>query len=1338
MNDEKPFAFRAGQRLHLVRHLRVLIALLCLAGIYGMGGIGAAMAASDGRDLARPVPRIAVISIELAQQPTLMRAAAARQAPGMSIDLFGLGGGHLPGIESADLGGYDLVIVEGVGPRLAQHRARFDAAARRTRVLVVNGDEWVRGNVPRAAVPDAIKYWRNATVENYARLFDYLGVHLLGMRRDVRPPIEYPDHAFYHPDHPQDFADLGAYLAWMGRRHADAASRPRVGIVFYRSLALGDNAAVVDALIEQTLRQGGLPIALWRSDSRDSLRHLRGADGKPAVDALILCASQIDYADHRAGIREAQALGVMVLGCTTDYTRDPAQWRADPGGFSPDRSGQLALSEANGIVEPMMVGARSVRDDGAVVHQPIAEQVSWRIARALAWARLHRLSNADKRLVIAYHSEAADRADVGSDPDTYLDAQASLAALLRRLRGDGYDVGDGPLPDAQALAVRLARDGANVSAGLWDGAGHAGDADPRARQARAELARRLAEGSAVAIPEADYLAWYRELPQALRTATEARWGPPPGRLMVHTDDDGGRSIVIPLLRFGKVALAPHPVWGYLQDAGALVSTDALPPHHQYIAFYLWMTRVYRADAYVPIFTQLSLMPGKQQGPARDDWVGALIGDLPHIQPTPLQANGGIGNKRRASAVTIGFMPPLAQAGLPPALAALSERLESAGQAGADDAARRAVRAMAQPHARELDLDPETADWPELASALRGYLDEVAAALTPVGGHVLGQPPQGETAVRMVHAMLAGDTADPPAMDQVRAVMAGTAGTVGTTGTTGTTGTAGQVPAALAARIRDYAGRIAAAPREIDAVLEALDGRYVEPGPMADAVRNPDALPPGRNPYTFATRRLPTAQAWETGSRLADELIESYRRQHGSAPRKVAFVLWSVESTQNEGVIEAQILRLLGARPVWNPRGEVVDVTLDERAALGRPRVDVLVTTSGTYRDHFADKIAMLAKAVRLAAASPEPDNGVRATSLATAQQLRASGVADGEARRRADRRIYSTAPGAYSPSTQFAIKAGTDWSDARLSRLYTDRLGHAYGETDSGEQDAGGFIAQMAGVEAAVFSRSSNAYGLLDTSMPAAYLGGIGMAVREHTGRQVENYVADLKDSRPRTARLEPLARAYGRELQARYFNPAWIRSMQDSGYNGARYMADLPAHLLLWDVTTPELVSDADWAEVKSVYVDDKHGLGLDAYFAQHNPHARQHLLETLLAAIDRGAWQAGEAERRELEQALEQSIARHGQDCALPSCRNAEVARLEQPAPAAAPVTPAAPVAEAPAKTAIEPGQAAQATVNVEGYALEPRIPTPVRVIDQGLWMWWLVAAALFAVGVARRPRW
>ncbi|MFJ3460228.1 cobaltochelatase subunit CobN [Achromobacter spanius] len=1273
-------------------------------------------------------PRIAVVSIEVAQQPTTLRAAVQRLAGRFQIDLFGLGSGQLPGIDNVDLTAYDLVLVEGVGPKLAQYRSQFDAAGARTRVLVINGSQWLRGNVAADSVPDAIVYWRNATVGNYVRLFGYLGARLLGMPGDVEPPVRYADHAYYHPAHAQAFESREDYMAWMGQRLPDASARPRVGILFYRSLALGENTGVIDALITQVEHQGGLPVPIWRSDSRDSLQSFMGPDGRAAIDVLILCASQIDYRDHRAGVEQARALGITVLGCTTDYTRTPDEWRRDIGGFAPDRSGQLALSEVSGIVEPMMVGARIVQPDGAVRHVPIPEQIEWRVARALAWARLHRMANHDKRIVVAFHSEAADQADVGSDPDTYLDAQASLAALLRRLQAEGYDVGGAELPDAAQLAQMMARDASNIDGGLWDPSQPARE-PAQTQAAQIETARRVRDGNAVLLPEADYLRAYARLPQALRAQTEAQWGPPPGRLMVHTDADGKRAIVLPILRFGKIALMPHPVWGYLQDAGALRSTGALAPHHQYIAFYLWMQQAWQADAYLPIFTQLSLMPGKQQGPSRDDWVGALIGNVPHIQPTPLQANGGVGNKRRTQAVTIGFMPPMGRLPAAPHVQALRQALGQAIEAAspAAPATQEAVRAAAQPFATALDLDPRTADWSQLAAALQAYLQELDSAVTPIGGHILGQAPGPDTVASMVQAMLAGDSADAPAIGAVRAVL---------------DGNPSALPPDVSARIQTYAERILAAPREMDAVIGALAGRYVTPGPMADAIRNPDALPPGRNPYTTETRRLPTRQAWKQGAKLADELVANYQREHGAPPGKVAFVLWSGESAQNEGMIEAQIMRLLGTRPIWNPRGEVIDVALDDRAALGRARVDVLVTTSGTYRDHFRDKIAMLAKAARLAASAPEADNPVRQSEQTTRRILLAAGVVPGEAATRAGRRIYSTAPGAYSPSTQFAIQAGDEWTDEwtdeRLTRLYTDRLGHAYGETDSGAADAEAFAAQLSGVDAAVFSRSSNAYGLLDTSMPAAYLGGIGMAVRQQTGRQISNYVADARNMRRGDVRMESLSRTFNRELATRYLNPAWIQAMQGSGYNGARYMAELPANLLLWDTTTPDLVSDADWAHVKEVYVDDKHDLGLKAYFETSNPAAREKLIETLLAAIDRGAWKADGQQRSELAAALADSQQAARNACAATDCGASPGA---QQAPARA---PGGQTANGTGDHGGDHGrdhagdQVGEGAV-VEGYALQVRQPADAP--DPAASRHWplaLIALAAILAGVLRRPRW
>lgn len=1200
-----------------------------------------------------PVPRVAVVSIELAQVPNLAKAAAERLRGRMRVDLFGLGQGLLPSVREADLGTYDLVIVEGVGPQLLGFSAQFEAAAARTRVLVVNGERWIRGNVETRALPDLQSYWTNATEENYVRLFDYLAARVLQLPRQVLPPQVYPERAFYHPDAPSPFEEAAAYERWESARVPGATDRPRIAILFYRSLALARNTGVIDALIREVERQGGFPVPVWRKESAASL----GAVSR--VDAVILCGNWIDYQDHSAGVKAARRLDVPVLSCATDYTRSLDEWERQPGGFAPSQSGQLALSESEGIVEPMMVGVRTITAEGTTRYEPIAHQVQWRVARAMRWARLRHLENPAKRVVIAYYSEGQNNADVGSDPDTYLDAQGSLVALLNRLKSEGYDVGSDPLPDKAVLTRMLAERGSN----------------PRTE---AEIAERVRSGDAVVISEAQYREWWRALPATARKVTEARWGKPPTH-----------SLVIPILRFGKVALVPHPIWGF-QEESALKELGALPPHHQYIAFYNWMQKVWQADAYLPVFTQLSLMPGKQEGPSSTDWVGLLIGDLPHIQPTPLQANGGIGNKRRTNAVLVGFMPELTRAGLPPELATLSRELRLASN---DRTKRTGVRESAARLnlAPALGMDPRTAEWSAVASALTLHLDEIARAPMPHGGHVLGNAPSADVTASMVHAML-GDGTDVPSVDEVRAVLSGKLSTA---------------PESLRRRITEFAARVNSAPRELDALIAALDGRYIEPGPNQDAIRNPDALPGGRNPYTFDARALPTPQAWSLGSRLADELIASHRTKHQALPRKVAFVLWSSETVQNGGVLEAQILRLLGARPVWNAKGQVTDVAIDTQESLGRQRVDVFVTTSGTYRDHFSDRIALLAKAVRLAAEQDEPDNPIRVSVLERERTLLAQGMSREQARAAALRRVFSTAPGAYSPATEFAVKTEKRWSDARLAKLYSDRMSFAYGDGDDGLGDPASFSAQLKTVDSAVLSRTSNVYGLLDTPMAAAYLGGIGMAVRTETGRKIDTYVAQLQS--PERAHVESIDRTLGRELRSRYFNPAWIEAMKQSGYNGARYMSGLTENLLFWDITSPDLVTDADWNEVFDVYVRDRYELGLQEYFEKQNPGAREQLTRTLLEAADRGHWRAPSESLARLRAELSKST--------------------RQSTPGAAPAPGAAPKAAG--------------TSSVKGFEMQTTSQTPPSLANAQPLSWlslWvaILGFGIVAAGALRREAW
>lgn len=476
--------------------------------------------------------------------------------------------------------------------------------------------------------------------------------------------------------------------------------------------------------------------------------------------------------------------------------------------------------------------------------------------------------------------------------------------------------------------------------------------------------------------------------------------------------------------------------------------------------------------------------------------------------------------------------------------------------------------------------------------------------------------------------------------------------------------------------------------------------------MGEPFRRPEALPPGRVLYNFDLKRVPTVEAEAVGIRQAEAQIEAWRAEHeGAYPQKLAFVLWSAEIAKNNGITEAQILRLLGARAVRNWRGEVIDVELIPREKLGRPRVDVLVTTSGTYRDTYQSKVELIDKAARLAAASGEADNPVAFAARNVETALQKAGESSERARRLALARVYSPAPGAFSPSIQFLAKSGDQRGDeARMADLFTRRMSHAYGGGLYGDFSRQAFETNLAHTSAAILPRSSEVNGLLDHSQSAAFLGGLNMAAKTVTGQDIALYVSNLRDADD--PRIETAARALQTEMRTRYFNPKWLRENQAHGYDGARNFMFLTDHLDLWDTTATQAVSSADWAEVKSVFVDDKFQLDMDQFFDRNNPYAQQMLLTNLLGAARRRHWEASADELAQVARRLSESVIAHGPACEANQCRDARM--TEFVAESLAPLPDAARLIEG-YQAAIERSTTEQRASPATGYGLDGA-PPPV----------------------------
>jgi cobaltochelatase CobN len=465
----------------------------------------------------------------------------------------------------------------------------------------------------------------------------------------------------------------------------------------------------------------------------------------------------------------------------------------------------------------------------------------------------------------------------------------------------------------------------------------------------------------------------------------------------------------------------------------------------------------------------------------------------------------------------------------------------------------------------------------------------------------------------------------------------------------TTGLPPQMRDAIERASRWYADL--GARNEMAALLAALDGRYIPTSYGGDPIKNPDALPTGRNLYGFDPSRIPTQAAWAAGKEAMENLIAAHRKQSGRSPKKLTFSLWSVETMRHQGMLEAQALWGLGVEPVWDVGGRVTDVRLVPREVLKRPRVDIVLSATGLYRDHFPNVMKQLAKAAKLAAEASDVDNPVAANARDIAARLVKAGWRREAAQKAGQTRLFSAESGRYGTGLDDATLATDTWAskaegDRKLAQLYLSRMQFAYGpdEADWGKSarelsggkadDTAGnlYSAHLKGTEGAVLSRTSNLYGMLTTDDPFQYLGGIALAVRHLDGKAPELYISNLRGSG--SGKVEGAAQFLAKELATRNFHPGYIKGLMAEGYAGTLQVLDSMNNFSGWTMVAREIVRDDQWQEFADVYVRDKHKLGLRDWFERENPHALAQTIERMLEAARHGYWKADAATLEELKQ--------------------------------------------------------------------------------------------------------
>ncbi len=428
-------------------------------------------------------------------------------------------------------------------------------------------------------------------------------------------------------------------------------------------------------------------------------------------------------------------------------------------------------------------------------------------------------------------------------------------------------------------------------------------------------------------------------------------------------------------------------------------------------------------------------------------------------------------------------------------------------------------------------------------------------------------------------------------------------------------------AVLDAIATDLAPRIdLCGPREAEALLAGLDGRFVLPGPSGAPTRGrPDVLPTGRNFYSVDTRAVPTAVAWELGRKSADLLVEDYLQREGEYPKAVALSAWGTANMRTGGDDIAQALALMGVRPRWDwTSGRVVGFEVMTVAELGRPRVDVTLRVSGFFRDAFPEQIDLIDSAARAVMALDEPDgdNPAAERHRAETAKLVEDGEAETQATRRAGARVFGSKPGAYGAGLQAMIDEKIWHERGDLADVYLDWGSYVYGSGVEGDAERGLFAARLASVDAVVQNQDNREHDLLDSDDYYQFEGGIAAAVEHLKGRAPISYHND--HSRPERPVVRTLEDEIGRIVRGRVTNPKWIAGVMRHGYKGAFEIAASVDYLFAFAATT-HAVKDHHFDLVHAAFIEDE---AVREFMADANPAALRETAARLAEALERGLW--------------------------------------------------------------------------------------------------------------------
>ena len=719
---------------------------------------------------------------------------------------------------------------------------------------------------------------------------------------------------------------------------------------------------------------------------------------------------------------------------------------------------------------------------------------------------------------------------------------------------------------------------------------------------------------------------------------EAQWGPAPGKQL-----NNGANIFVLGRQYGNLLVAIQPSFGYEGDPMRLLFEKGFAPTHAFSAFYRYLREDFSSNAILHFGTHgaLEFMPGKQNGLTAQCWPDRLISDTPnfYLYAANNPSEGAIA-KRRSGATLISYLtPPMTESGLYTGLLDLKASLERYRSLDAEPSYEKSeLVLMIQAQAAELELcalhpswikegeNPLSADFDHADQSIQALLKkilEVEYALIPNGLHVLGQAPQEEEKKEFLKIMAQAsfEQALNPKAIQALCDHQDAHQVLKLAELSATEAHVAKVEQLL------KSNALLEENSELKGIVRALDARYIKPAPGGDIIHKPEILPTGRNLHGFDPFRIPSAFAVKDGAVQAEKILSHYCESGEPIPESIAMVLWGSDNLKTEGAQIAQVLRMYGAKPRFDSFGRLVGASLMTLEELGRPRIDVVISLSGIFRDLLPLQIKLLAEAAFLAASAEEPLelNFVRKHAL---QYMKEHGCD----LQTAALRVFGNADSAYGANVNNLIESGA-WSDENeLGETYTQRKGFAFGVDGHAVKNLGILKSALADVQLTYQNLDSVELGVTTIDNYFDTLGGITKAVQQANGGILKPVL--IGDQTKGEGHVRSLSDQVALETRTRILNPKWYEGMLKHGFEGVRQIEVHLTNTMGWSATTGQ-VQPWVYRQITETFVLNPE---LRQRLSELNPTASMRLANRLIEASERNYWTPDAQMLEQLKQASEE----------------------------------------------------------------------------------------------------